>query len=177
MPIWQTVLNTCVPLDTQLSVPNNLQWNGVVELFDDSSYSVAPLIITLYKEDGNVDPNNLQWNGVVELFDDSSYSVAPLIITLYKEDGNIDLHQSYLQHHPFLGVDPRIVHTCHIYGDGKKAVCEIGIFRKVHIIPCTEVSHSIMQSGSVSYQVYYLNEEEKTSVRWNSPLQKSNVSS
>ena len=34
---------------------NHLQLRGMVELYDDTSYcSVAPLVVTLYKEDGKI---------------------------------------------------------------------------------------------------------------------------
>ena len=107
------------------------------------------------------DSNHPQFRGVVELYvfnelydDTSYYAIAPLIITSYNEDGKIDLHHTFSNtHHP--GIDPTIIRPYYIYGEGMNALCKVGKLRKV--TPCTIGSHSITTSGSVLYQVSYLN--------------------
>jgi len=100
--------------------------------------------------------NHLQLKGVVELYDDTiDNSAAPLIITSYKEDGKIDLHHTFSSTR-FPGIDPAIVRPYHTYGDGTDALCKVDKLRKV--TPCTIGSHSITKTGSVLYQVSYLNE-------------------
>jgi len=104
------------------------------------------------------DSNHLQLRGVVELYDDTrSYSAAPLIITSYNEDGKIDLYHTFSTTH-VPGIDPAIVRPYHTYGDGMDALCKVVKLRKERVTPCTIVSHSITKTGSVSYQVSYLNE-------------------
>ena len=101
------------------------------------------------------DSNHLQLRGVVEIYNDtSSYCAAPFIITSYNEDGKIDLYHSFSSTH-VPGIDPAIVRPYHIYGDGTDALCKVVKLRKV--TPCAIVSHSITETGSVSYQVSYLN--------------------
>ena len=93
---------------------------------------------------------------MVELYDDTlDYSAAPLIIISYKEDGKIVLHHTFSSTR-FPGIGPAIVCPYHTYGDGTDALCKVDKLRKV--TPCTIGSHSITKTGSVLYQVSYLNE-------------------
>mmetsp|Transcript_38237 Transcript_38237/g.70147 ORF Transcript_38237/g.70147 Transcript_38237/m.70147 type:complete len:316 (-) Transcript_38237:435-1382(-) len=102
------------------------------------------------------DSNHLRLRGVVELYDDNNYySAAPLIITSYMKDGKMDLHHTFSSTH-LPGVDPEDIRPYHVYGDGTDALCKVDKLRKV--TPCTIGSHSITKTGSVSYQVSYLNE-------------------
>ena len=107
------------------------------------------------------DSSHLQKGGIVELYGDGSYFATPAIIMGIKETPSMkyNLHNSITnQHHS--GVDPEFIHPYQVYEDGTEAACNVGALRKIYLTPCSVDSHFIKGSGTISYHVSYLNEDD-----------------
>jgi len=115
--------------------------------------------------------DHVQVRGVVEFDHDASNRfgyAAPLVITDRTKDGILSLHHTVFAR-LYSRVIPAYTRPYHVYGSQTKAGCLVGKadlqLCDKSLIPCTVLSHSTEKSGTVLYQVSYLNKQDGTLVR------------
>lgn len=112
------------------------------------------------------DSYKLQLSGVAEIHDDGSDYVAPLIITSYNGDFTLSLKGTFNNTY-FHSVEQATIHPYHVYEDGTVALCKVG---NVNTSPCIVESHSVTETGSISYTVSYISESESETLEAEIPF-------
>ena len=116
-------------------------------------------------EDDKSSYSSVQLQDLVELYGEGSAFAAPALVLSMKKDAlsanfRYDV-QDLITKRRYTGVAPDFIHKYQVYDDGTDAVCNIGVFRKVEMMPCEVISHVKKLNGFVEYEIWYLNDEEE----------------
>ena len=116
-------------------------------------------------EDDESSYSSVQVQDLVELYGDNSAFAAPALVLSMKRDVlsenfRYDV-QDLITKRRYTGVAPDFIHKYQVYDEGTDAVCNIGVFGKVDMIPCEVISHVKKLNGFVEYKIWYLNDEEE----------------